>query len=229
MTYSSIKQWPAAERPRERLLANGAAHLSDAELLALLLGSGQQGISAVDMARRALASFGDLNALMKADLKSHRNKRSGFGPARFALLQAAHELARRALAHTLERGVEMSNPQTVGEFFKISLQRSPTEVFALMALDLRLRKIAYAELFQGTIDRASVYCAEVVRFALKHHAYALVIAHNHPSGVAEPSSSDVQLTLRLRDALALVDVRLLDHWIIGDSEPTSMLIRGLMG
>jgi len=228
MTHFSIKQWPQSERPRERLLAQGAQRLSDAELLAIILGSGQRGCSAVDQARRALAAFGGLKSLMHANLAAHKSHKSGFGPARFAALQAAQELARRLLGSAIERGTELNTPQALGDFFKLSLAQSPTEVFAVLALDLKLRKIAYAELFQGTIDRAPVYTGEVVRFALKHHAYAIVLAHNHPSGVAEPSACDVKMTLRLRDALALVDVRLIDHFIVGDSVPTSLVQRGLL-
>jgi DNA repair protein RadC len=222
MTHVPIKCWPAHERPRERLLKDGATGLSDAELLALVLGSGQRGLSAVDTARRALAAFGDLGSLLAADVRAHRHVRSGFGPARVALLKATHELAKRALSNALQRGESFDQPAALAQFFKLSLAQRAVEVFAVIALDSRLRKLGYIELFQGTLDRTQVHVAEVVRFALAQRASNIVVAHNHPSGSREASRDDVELTKRLQQALALVDVRLVDHYIVADGEPVSM-------
>lgn len=210
------------------MLAQGAAALSDAELLGILLGSGQPGKNAVDLARRALLEFGSLHSLLDADLSAHKRLRSGFGPARYAALKAATELTRRALGTQLNSREEMSSPLALAQFFELSLRSAKLEVFAAVALDTHLRQLAYAELFHGTTDRSAVYVGEVVRFALKHRAISLAVAHNHPSGIAEPSPSDVKLTMRLRDALALVDVRLIDHFIVGNGTPTSFAQRGLL-
>lgn len=217
----SIRDWPAAERPREKLLAQGAAALSDAELLAIFLRTGLPGLSAVDMARKLLRDFGSLRALLEAELPDFASH-AGLGPAKFAQLQAVLEMARRHLAERLQRDSALESPQAVRDYLKARLRHEPHEVFACLFLDARHRVLAFEALFQGSIDGASVYPRQVVKRALAHNAAALILTHNHPSGVAEPSQADRSLTLRLKEALALVDVRVLDHFIVGDGEPQSM-------
>jgi DNA repair protein RadC len=217
----SIRDWPAAERPREKLLAQGAAALSDAELLAIFLRTGLPGLSAVDMARQLLRDFGSLRALLEAELPDFASH-AGLGPAKFAQLQAVLEMARRHLAERLQRDSALESPQAVRDYLKARLRHEPHEVFACLFLDARHRVLAFEALFQGSIDGASVYPRQVVKRALAHNAAALILTHNHPSGVAEPSQADRSLTLRLKEALALVDVRVLDHFIVGDGEPQSM-------
>lgn len=217
----SIRDWPAAERPREKLLAQGAAALSDAELLAIFLRTGLPGLSAVDMARQLLRDFGSLRALLEAGLPDFASH-AGLGPAKFAQLQAVLEMARRHLAERLQRDSALESPQAVRDYLKARLRHEPHEVFACLFLDARHRVLAFEALFQGSIDGASVYPRQVVKRALAHNAAALILTHNHPSGVAEPSQADRSLTLRLKEALALVDVRVLDHFIVGDGEPQSM-------
>lgn len=223
----SIRDWPAQERPREKLLANGAASLSDAELLAIFLRTGVPGRSAVDLARGVLLHFGGLRGLLEADASSFCAM-PGLGRAKYAQLQAVLEMARRHLATTLSRSGALENPGAVRDYLKATLRHEPHEIFACLFLDARHRVMAYEALFHGSIDSASVYPRQVVKRALAHNAAALILCHNHPSGVAEPSPADVTLTHRIRDALALIDVRVLDHFIIGDGEPLSMLAKGLM-
>lgn len=217
----SIRLWPAAERPREKLLEQGAASLSDAELLAIFLRTGVTGCSAVDLARRLLGEFGSLRALLEADQASF-SSHLGLGRAKYAQLQAVLEMARRHLAEQLRRDSALESPQAVRDFLKARLRHEPHEVFACLFLDSRHRVLAFEVLFHGSIDSASVYPRQVVKRALAHNAAALILTHNHPSGVAEPSHSDRLLTQRLKDALALVDVRVLDHFVVGDGEPQSM-------
>lgn len=221
----SIRDWPAAERPREKLLEQGAASLSDAELLAIFLRTGVRGYSAVDLARHLLGRFGGLRGLLQADAKRF-NQEFGLGPAKFAQLQAVMEMSRRHLADRLRRDSALQSPQAVKDYLKAQLRHEPHEVFACLFLDTKHRLLGFEALFRGTIDGASVYPRQVIKRALAHNAAALILCHNHPSGVSEPSQADVLLTLRLKEALDLVDVRLLDHFIIGEGEPLSMVEKG---
>lgn len=222
-----IRDWPRAERPREKLLARGADALTEAELLALLLRQGPRGLTAVDLARQLLIEFRSLRGLLAADqtaLCSHR----GVGPARYAELRAAVELARRHHLEVLRAGVALESPRATRIFLNAQLRDRPYEVFCCLFLDNRHRLIAFEELFRGTIDGASVHPREVVRDALARNAAAVILAHNHPSGNAEPSQADELITARLRDALALVDIRVLDHLIVGDGTCISLAERGLL-
>ena len=221
----AIRDWPEGERPREKLLAKGAAALSEAELLAIFLRTGVKGKSALDLARQMLKDFGGLRALLSAT-QQELCATSGMGPAKYAQLQAGLEMARRHLGEALERGKPLTDPAATRKYLLAKLRDMPHEVFACLYLDNRHRVIAFEELFQGTIDGASVHPREVVRAALKHNAAALIFAHNHPSGVAEPSDADRRLTSRLKDALALVDIRVLDHFVVGDGEVASFAERG---
>ncbi|WP_278387784.1 RadC family protein [Pseudomonas oryzihabitans] len=217
----SIKDWPAQERPREKLLERGAQALTDAELLAIFLRTGVAGKSAVDLARQLLGEFGSLRALLEADLAAF-SAHLGLGPAKFSQLQAVLEMGRRHLAEGLKRDSALESPQQVRDYLKARLRHEPHEIFGCLFLDTRHRVLAFEALFHGTIDGASVYPRQVVKRALAHNAAAVILTHNHPSGFAEPSQADRLLTTRLKDALALVDVRVLDHFIVGDGEPLSM-------
>jgi len=222
----SITDWPAEERPREKLIQRGAAALSDAELLAIFLRTGTQGKTAVDLARELLDRYGSLRALLEDDARGFCGNK-GLGLAKFAQLQAVLEMARRHLRERLERGDAFTDPGSARRFLQQQLRHGEVEVFASLFLDTRHRLIEYAELFTGTIDGASVHPREVVKKALAVNAAAVILAHNHPSGVAEPSIADQQITRRLKDALALVDVRLLDHIVVGD-DCISMAERGMV-
>ncbi|MFT5504920.1 MAG: DNA repair protein RadC [Gammaproteobacteria bacterium] len=211
----SIKHWPDSERPREKLLQRGAASLSDAELLAIFLRTGLPGLSAVDLSRQLLANFGSLRSLLAAS-KQDFCQHKGLGDAKFAQLQASLEMAKRHLSESLKRDDCLTSPEQTKLYLKQQLRDQPHEVFACLMLDNRNRVIAFRELFRGTIDGASVYPREVVKQALADNAAAVIFAHNHPSGVAEPSQADIRITERLKNALALVDIRVLDHVIIGD-------------
>ncbi len=224
--HFSIHQWPADERPRERLLANGASRLSDAELLALLLGTGTRGRSAVDCARRWLA-LGELREALSRPL--HELPRDlGVGPAKWATVQAALELGRRLETASLRRGRALRTPGDAQGALRAHLAGLDHEVFAAIFLDARHRVLAQENLFRGGVSHASVYVGEVVKRALTMRASAMIVAHNHPTGIAEPSDSDIDLTQRLRAALALVDVRLLDHVIVGANDPFSFAENGLL-
>lgn len=223
----AIAHWPAAERPREKLLTRGPQSLSDAEVLALFLRTGLPGKSAVDLARELLATFGGLRPLLEADAEDLCRRR-GMGPAKVVLIQAALELGRRYLEARLPRGQALCSPADTRVFLMAHLRHRPQEVFACLFLDNRHRVIRFEELFYGTIDGASVHPREVVRRALALNAAAVIFAHNHPSGVAEPSRADELLTRRLKDGLALVDVRVLDHLVVGDGEVVSFAERGLI-
>ncbi|OOC09037.1 MULTISPECIES: RadC family protein [Thioalkalivibrio] len=212
----AITDWPAGERPREKLLERGAAALSDAELLAIFLRTGVTGKSAVDVARDLLSRFGGLRPLLQAD-EAGFCAAPGLGQAKYAQLQAVLEMGRRHLEADLERGEALTSPAATRRFLSARLRDYPFEVFGVLFLDNRHRVLAFEELFRGTIDGASVHPREVVRRVLHHNAAAVILAHNHPSGVAEPSRSDALITRRLSEALALVDVRLVDHLIIGDT------------
>lgn len=219
--------WPEDERPRERLLAHGATALSDAELLAIFLRTGTAGMPVMTLARHLIHRFGSLRALMSA---SHRQFCAvrGLGTAKYAQLQAAMEMARRVMDEPLRHGDPLQSPADTRRFLASRLGTYPHEVFAGLFLDNRHRVIQYRELFRGTIDGAAVYPREVVRQALEDNAAAVIFAHNHPSGVAEPSQADIALTRRLKEALDLVDIRVLDHMVIGHGEVISLAERGLM-
>lgn len=223
----AISDWPASERPRERLLERGAEVLSDAELLAIFLRTGTAGLSAVDLARRLLDEFGGLRPLLASDQETFC-ARPGLGPAKFVQLQAVLEMGRRHLAEEAMRGEALVSSDATRRYLRARLRDRDHEIFACLFLDNRHRVLAFEELFRGTIDGASVYPREVVKAALRHNAAAVILAHNHPSGVAEPSRADTRLTERLRDALGLVDIRVLDHVIVGDGEPVSFAERGLV-
>ena len=222
-----IREWPKMERPREKLLHRGPHALSDAELLAVLLGSGTRGRSAVEVARRHIAAFGSLRELLTAAWPLWSDKK-GVGPARYAALQAALELSRRHLCETMRVGSALAAPDATRKFLLAQLRDRPYEVFCCLYLDSRHRLIAFEELFRGTIDGANVHTREVLRQTLAHNASALILAHNHPSGVTEPSHADEFITRRLKDALALMDVPVLDHFIVGDGSCFSFSEHGLL-
>ncbi len=221
----AITDWPLAERPREKLLAQGPQSLSDAELLAIFLRTGVAGKTAVDMARELLLRFGGLRPLLQAD-RLHFCAAHGLGDAKFAQLQAVLEMARRHLFAALQQGQALTSPQLTRQYLQLQLGAQQREVFAALFLDSQHQVIHFEVLFQGTIDGASVYPREVVKRCLQHNAAALIVAHNHPSGVAEPSQADRLLTERLQRALGLVDIRLLDHFVIGGAEAVSFAERG---
>ena len=222
----AIKDWPMEQRPREKLLLKGSAALSDAELLAIFLRTGVRGCSAVEMAHSLIDHFGGLRALLKIDEVSFCDY-PGLGPAKYAQLQAVMEMARRYLFESMERGHALTSPEDTRQYLSECLRDYQHEVFAALFMDQRHRVICFEELFTGTIDGASVYPREVVKKALQHNAAAIIFAHNHPSGIAEPSSADKHITRRLQDALALMDIKVLDHFIVGD-EVISFAERGLI-
>ena len=223
----AITDWPAAERPREKLLERGPQALSDAELLAIFLRTGLPGKTAVDLARELLADFGGLRPLLEADRRKFC-ARPGLGASKYAQLQAVLEMGSRHMGEALQRGELLTDPNATRRYLAARLRDRPYEVFAALFLDNRHRIIAFEELFRGTINGASVHPREVLRRCLSLNAAALIIAHNHPSGVAEPSAADRSLTDRLRETLAQIDVRLLDHIIIGDGATVSLAERGLI-
>lgn len=224
----AITDWPEDERPRERLLTQGANALSDAELLAIFLRVGVKGVSAVDLARELIGHFGSLNRLFAAS-QAEFSSIHGMGPAKYAQLQAVLAMSRRALAEEMKLTNVFSTPGAVRDYLRLHLAGLPHEVFFSIWLDAQNRMIAADELFRGTLTQTSVYPREVVKKALWHNAAAVVLAHNHPSGVAEPSAADEFLTRELKQALALVDVRVLDHFIVaGQSQPLSFAERGLL-
>lgn len=221
----AITNWPLSERPREKLLARGATALSDAELLAIFLRTGLPGLSAVDLARDLLARFGSLRGLLKAPRGDFCAAR-GLGDAKYVQLQAVVEIARRHLAEPLAERAALKDPRAAEHYLVAQLRDLGHETFGALFLDAQHRAIAFVPLAQGTLNGASVHPREVVKTALAHHAAAVILAHNHPSGVAEPSVADRVLTQRLRDALGLVDIRVLDHFIIGEGRPVSFAERG---
>ena len=224
----AITDWPEDERPRERLLTQGADALSDAELLAIFLRVGVKGKSAVDLARDLIGHFGSLNRLFAAS-QSDFLMIPGMGPAKYAQLQAVFAMGRRALAESMKELSIFSTPGAVRDYLRLHLAGLPHEVFFVLWLDAQNRLIAAEELFRGTLTQTSVYPREVLKKALWHNAAAVVLAHNHPSGVAEPSSADEFLTRELKQALALIDVKVLDHFIVaGQSQPLSFAERGLL-
>lgn len=211
----AITNWPISERPREKLLQKGASTLSDTELLAIFLRTGISGKSAVDLARELLSRFGNLTNVFAASQTSFCQL-PGMGIAKYAQLQAVLELARRTLGEELKCGNVMNSPSLVRDFLRLSLANKPHEVFIGIFLDAKNHTIATEELFSGTLTQASVYPREVIKRALYHNAAAIIFAHNHPSGIAEPSHADKVLTQSLKQALALIDVKVLDHFIVGN-------------
>jgi len=222
-----IASWPERERPREKLLSGGPGSLSDAELLAIFLRTGARGLSAVDLGRTLIERFGSLSALFGVDPASFVAV-PGVGTAKYAQLQAGFELARRALRESSAAGNALASPGAVRDYLRLTLENRAREAFVAVLLDAQNRVIAHEELFQGTLTQTSVYPREVVKCAMRHNAAGVIFAHNHPSGVAEPSQADQTLTETLRRALALVDVRVLDHFVIGRGAVTSLAERGLI-
>jgi len=223
----AIKDWPAEDRPREKLLQRGSDALTDAELLAIFLRTGVRGKSAVDLARDLLNDFGSLKALLNAD-QEHFCRAHGLGSAKYTQLQAVLEMAKRHFKEVLERGSALTSPEITRAYLSAQLRGYSYEVFACLFLDNQHRVIKLEELFRGTIDGASVYPREVVKQALYHNAAAVIFAHNHPSGITEPSQADKQITDKLKQALTLFDIRVLDHFIIGDGDPYSFAEHGLL-
>lgn len=223
----AISDWPEGERPREKLLDKGPASLTDAELLAIFLRTGVTGKSAVDLARELRARYDSLSRLFAAELDDFCAV-SGIGPAKYAQLQAVWELARRALAERMHEREVLASPQAVRDYLRMTLGALPYEVFTLVLLDAQNRLLGVEELFRGTLTQTSVYPREVVKLALRHNAAGIILAHNHPSGVAEPSQADRMLTKQLQDALALVDVRVLDHFVVTAGRVCSFAESGYM-
>lgn len=223
----SIKDWPAEERPREKFLKFGVQSLSDAELLAIFLRTGVKGKTAVDLARDLLLDFGGLAQILTADHKGFCSGH-GLGTAKYVQLQAVLEMSRRYLLQKNMKGDAFTSPDQVREYLSLKLRHLQHEVFACLFLDNKHRVIEYQELFTGTLTSAGVYPREVVKACLAKNAAAVIFAHNHPSGVAEPSDADKQITDQLIKALALIEVRVLDHLIIGDGDPLSFAERGLI-
>ncbi len=223
----AITDWPEGERPREKLLERGPSSLSDAELLAIFLRTGVVGKSAVDLARELLVRFGSLTQLFAAREQEFCDIH-GMGQAKYVQLQAVVEMARRALKEEVDAGDALTSPRAVREYLQLLLRARQQEVFVALFLDAQHRVIASEELFHGTLTQTSVYPREVVKRALYYNAAALIFAHNHPSGVAEPSNSDRLLTEALKQSLQLVDVRVLDHFIVAGSSCLSFAETGLL-
>lgn len=223
----AITDWPADDRPREKLLTKGPAALSDAELLAIFLRTGVTGKSAVDLARELLANFGSLSRLFAAS-EQEFCALPGLGPAKYVQLRAVLEMAKRGLHEELRSGDALSSPKAVRDYLRLLLHGRQEEIFVAIFLDAQNRVIATEELFRGTLTQTSVYPREVVKRALHFNAAAVIFAHNHPSGVAEPSRADESLTQALKQALALIDVKVFDHFIIAGSAVMSFSERGLL-
>lgn len=223
----TIKDWPITEQPREKLLHQGPHSLSDAELLSIFIRTGIRGKSAVDLARDLIKHFGNLRALFNAS-PQELTQMMGMGPAKYSQIQASIELARRYLKEMMVRDEIFKNPQDTRNYLIARLRDHTQEVFACIFLDNRNRLIAYEEPFYGTIHSAAIYPREIVKRALYHNAAGLIVAHNHPSGIAEPSKADESITQELTKALKLIEVRLLDHFIIGDGAVTSLAERGVL-
>ncbi len=223
----AIRDWPKDARPREKLLARGAGFLSDAELVAVFLRTGVTGKSAVDLGRELIERFGGLGGLCRADRQA-ACAAPGVGEAKYALLQAVMEMARRTLAEDMRASDALDSPQAVRNYLRLCLRDKEYEVFCCVFLDAQNRVLAVEELFRGTLTQTSVYPREIVKRALAHNAAALILAHNHPSGVAEPSQADRLLTRRLSESLALVDIRVLDHFIVAGPSSLSFMETGQM-
>ena len=225
MTACAIRDWPASERPRERLLANGPQALTDAELLAVFLRTGTAGASAVDVAREVLCAFGGLTTLFAASPVEFRQTK-GLGDARYAQLHAMLELTRRALREELAAKDALNSPRAVQDYLRLTLSGLAAEVFYVLFLDAQHRLIGAEEMFRGTLTQTSVYPREVVKQALRRNSAAVILAHNHPSGIAEPSRADELLTQALKSALDLVDIKVLDHLIVAGNVAWSFAERG---
>ena len=224
---SNVSEWPVSERPRERLLAHGPGALTDAELLAVVFGSGSSSASALDLARMLLGRHGSLTRLLGEPLSSLSSS-EGVGPAKAAKLKAGVELARRLLREEVTHGSALTSPEAVRDYLRLTLASLPHETFVVLFLDSQHRLLAADELFRGTLAQTSVYPREIVKAALGHNAAAVIFAHNHPSGVAEPSRADELLTQALKQALALVDIRTLDHFVVAGHRVVSFAERGLL-
>jgi DNA repair protein RadC len=222
----AISDWPLAERPRERLLAHGAAVLSDAELLAIFLRTGIPGKSAVELARQLLADFDGLGVLLANP--DNLQKIKGLGPAKKAQLAAVMEVAKRCLREGLRSGDALTSPGAVRDYLRLAIAGREHEVFVCLWLDAQHRVLACEELFRGTLTQTSVYPREVVKAGLKANAAAVIFAHNHPSGAAQPSQADELLTRNLKEALSLVDIKVLDHFIVAGRQTLSFAERGLL-
>jgi DNA repair protein RadC len=223
----NLRSWPEPDRPREKLLRQGAEALTDAELLAVLLRTGNVRRSALEIGHALLHRFRSLSALLSAPMHEVCSV-PGLGPARYASVRAGFELARRSLREQAEQRDALRSPQAVRDYLRLSLQQRPVEVFMGVFLDAQNRVICAEELFRGTLTQTSVYPREVVKRALHHNCAAVILAHNHPSGLAEPSEADRVLTCALRESLALVDIRVLDHFVVGQGGATSFAERGLI-
>ena len=223
----ALTDWPLNDRPREKLLAKGPEALSDAELLAIVLRTGLKGRNVVELARDALAHCGSLSGLLAADAAQLQEIR-GLGAAKFAQIQAVLEMSRRALRETIDRGAALSSPQAVRDYLRLKLQGREHEVFVAVFLDAQNRVLDVEDLFRGTLTQTSVFPREIVKRALHYNAAAVIFAHNHPSGVAEPSRADEALTQTLKHTLALVDVKVLDHFVVGGDAAMSFAERGLL-
>lgn len=223
----AITDWPASERPREKLLEQGVETLSDAELLAIFLRVGVTGKSAVDLARDLLTRFGSLNGIFAAPL-NELTQVNGIGSSKFAQLQAIFEMSRRALNEQMQVKDVLSSPKQVRDYLCLKLGGLAREVFMVLFLDAQNRIITSEEMFTGTLTQTSVYPREVVKRALHHNAASVIFAHNHPSGIAQQSQADELLTIELKKALALVDVRVLDHFVVAGNTTLSFVERGLL-
>lgn len=222
-----MQEWPVGERPREKLTRFGAPSLSDAELLAIVINCGIKGSSSIELARQALQHFGSIQTLLFAS-EAKLTKLPGLGKAKFATLQACQELFKRSLAEQLTTQISFTNAEHASDYLRVQLAQKPREVFAMLMLDSQHQLIAYREMFTGTINSAAVYPRELVKQAMDDNAAAVILAHNHPSGVAEPSQADIQITQRIKQAFALIDVTVLDHFVIGHSSAVSFAQRGLL-
>lgn len=223
----SIKDWPDSMRPREKLIAQGAKALSDAELLAIFLRTGVKGCSAVELAQRLLVNFNGLSGLLKASQREFCHE-LGLGPAKYVQLQAVLEITRRHYQHQLSAPITLTNSSATADYLTAQLRDLSYETFMVLYLDNQHRLICAQELFRGTINAANVYPREVVREVIKYNAAAIILSHNHPSGIAEPSDADRRITSRIKEALSLIDVTVLDHFIIGSNTPYSFADHGLL-
>ena len=223
----AIHQWPEYQRPREKPLAKGSKALSDQELLAIFLRTGVSGMSAIDLAAKLITEFGGLGALLNAN-QARFCSIKGLGLAKYCQLRATLELTERYLGEQLNNNDIFTSPKQVEDYLSVQMRDYQREVFSVLLLDSRHQLLGYHELFHGTIDTTSVHPREVVKLALEKNAAAVIVAHNHPSGMAEPSNADIDITQRLKTALALIDIRLLDHFIIGRGDITSLANEGKM-
>ena len=223
----AITDWPADERPREKLMQKGVQYLSDAELLAIFLRVGVTGKTAVDLARDLLTQFGSLSNIFNASIKEI-NSVHGMGDSKYCQLQAIFEMSRRALAEEIKHQDALSSPEKVSDYLRLKLSGQEREVFVVLFLDAQNRVQAQETLFEGTLTQTSVYPREVVKRALHHNAASVIFAHNHPSGIAEQSRADELITQALKKALDLVDIRVLDHFIVAGHQTMSFAERGLL-